>query len=50
MKQELTPEHRIALTQYRFEREYQILEEANYMRQRNYFNAVVNIFNLGQKL
>lgn len=42
MRQELTPEHRTALIEYRFERAYQTLEEADYMRQGNYFNAAVN--------
>lgn len=32
MKQELSPEHRVALIQYRFERAYKTLEEADYMR------------------
>lgn len=31
MRQELTPEHRTALIEYRFERAYQTLEEADYM-------------------
>lgn len=30
MKQELSPEHRIALVQYRFERAYLTLKEARY--------------------
>lgn len=42
MKQRLTSEHRTALVQYRFERAYQTLEEADYMRRGNYFNASVN--------
>lgn len=42
MKQELTPEHRIALIQYRFERAYQTLKEADYMRDGNFYNAAVN--------
>ena len=29
MKQELSPEHRVALIQYRFERAYKTLEEAD---------------------
>ena len=32
MKQELSPEHRIALVQYRFERAWLTLKEADYMR------------------
>ena len=36
MKQELSPEHRVALIQYRFERAYKTLEEADYMRVGNY--------------
>ena len=42
MKQELSPEHRVALIQYRFERAYKTLEEADYMRVGNYFNAAIN--------
>lgn len=42
MKQELSPEHRVALAEYRFERAHQTLEEADYMRDGNYFNAAVN--------
>lgn len=42
MKQELSPEHRVALIQYRFERVYKTLEEADYMRVGNYFNAAIN--------
>ena len=41
MKQELSPEHRVALIQYRFERAYKTLEEADYMRVGNYFNAAI---------
>ena len=43
MKQELSPEHRVALIQYRFERAYKTLEEADYMRVGNYFNAAIKI-------
>ena len=42
MKQELSPEHRVDLIQYRFERAYKTLEEADYMRVGNYFNAAIN--------
>lgn len=42
MKQELSPEHRTALAEYRFERAHQTLEEADYMRNGNYFNAAIN--------
>ena len=42
MKQELSPEHRVALIQYRFERVYKTLEEADYMRVGNNFNAAIN--------
>lgn len=42
MKQELSPEHRAALVDYRLERAHQTFEEANYMRTGNYFNAAVN--------
>lgn len=42
MKQELSPEHRLALIQYRFERAYRTLEEADYMRGGNFYNATVN--------
>ena len=42
MKQELSPEHRVALIQYRLERAYKTLEEADYMRVGNYFNAAIN--------
>ena len=42
MKQKLSPEHRVALIQYRFERAYKTLEEADYMRVGNYFNAAIN--------
>ena len=42
MKQELSPEHRVALIQYRFERVYKTLEEADYMRVGNYFNAATH--------
>lgn len=42
MKQELSPEHRLALTEYRFERAHRTLEEADYMRAGNYFNAAIN--------
>ena len=42
MRQELSPEHRLALTQYRLERAHSTLEEADYMRAGNYFNAAVN--------
>ena len=42
MKQELSPEHRIALVQYRFERAYLTLKEADYMRKGDFFNAAIN--------
>ena len=42
MRQELSPEHRLALAQYRLERAHSTLEEADYMRAGNYFNAAVN--------
>ncbi|CDA82877.1 HEPN domain-containing protein [Bacteroides congonensis] len=42
MKQELSPEHRIALVQYRFERAYLTLKEARYMRKGDFFNAAIN--------
>lgn len=42
MKQELTPEHRAALVEYRLERAHCTLEEADYMRNGNYYNAAVN--------
>lgn len=42
MKQELSPEHRLALIQYRFERAYRTLEEADYMRGGNFYNSTVN--------
>ncbi|WP_417008847.1 HEPN domain-containing protein [Bacteroides congonensis] len=42
MKQELSPEHRIALVQYRFERAYLTLKEVRYMRKGDFFNAAIN--------
>ncbi|MBP3518970.1 MAG: HEPN domain-containing protein [Parabacteroides sp.] len=42
MKQELSPEHRAALVGYRLERARSTLEEANYMRNGNYYNAAIN--------
>lgn len=42
MKQELTPEHRAALVDYRLERAHHTLEEADYMRTGDYFNAAIN--------
>ncbi|WP_436415750.1 HEPN domain-containing protein [Petrimonas sp.] len=42
MKQNLLPEHRVALVEYRFERARKTLEEAAYMRKGNFFNAAVN--------
>ena len=42
MKQELSPEHRIALVQYRLERAYLTLKEARYMRKGDFFNAAIN--------
>ena len=42
MKQELSPEHRKALTRYRLERAHKTLEEAIYLRDGGYFNAAVN--------
>lgn len=42
MKQELSPEHREALTRYRLERAHKTLEEAIYLRNGGYFNAAVN--------
>lgn len=41
MKQ-LTKEERLALSQYRFERAHQTIEEAEYMRKGGYYNAAVN--------
>lgn len=41
-EKELSPEHRLALTQYRFERAYQTLKEADYMRSGNFYNAAIN--------
>ena len=42
MKQNLSPEHRAALINYRFERAYKALEEAGYLRQGGYFNSAVS--------
>lgn len=42
MKQELTPENRAALVDYRLERAYSTLDEAHYMREGLYFNAAIN--------
>lgn len=42
MKQELSPEHRAALVEYRLERAHNTLEEADYMRNGNYYNAAIN--------
>ena len=42
MKQQLSPEHRAALVEYRLDRAQHTLEEADYMRTGNYFNAAVN--------
>ncbi len=42
MKQELSPEHRIALVQYRFERAWLTLKEADYMRRGDFYNAAIN--------
>lgn len=42
MKQELSPEHRAALVEYRLERAHSTLEEAGYMRNGNYYNAAIN--------
>ncbi len=39
---QFTPEHRIALVQYRFERAYLTLKEADYMRKGDFFNAAIN--------
>lgn len=44
MKQELSPEHRVALIQYRFERAYKTLEEADYMRVGNYLTPPSTAF------
>ena len=42
MRQELSCENRAALVQYRLERARHTMEEADYMRNGNYFNAAVN--------
>lgn len=42
MKQELSPEHRIALVQYRFERAWLTLKEADYMR-RGDFSSITQL-------
>ena len=39
---QFTPEHRIALVQYRFERAYLTLKEADYMCKGDFFNAAIN--------
>ena len=38
----MLPEHRVALVQYRFERARKTLEEADYMRKGDFFNAAIN--------
>lgn len=43
MKQpDLSPQHRVALVQYRLERAHKTLKEADYMRKGDFFNAAVN--------
>ena len=41
-QQKMLPEHRVALVQYRFERARKTLEEADYMRKGDFFNAAIN--------
>jgi len=42
MKQNLLPEHRAALVEYRFDRARKTLEEARYLRKGDFYNAAVN--------
>ncbi|MGN1246802.1 MAG: HEPN domain-containing protein [Muribaculaceae bacterium] len=42
MKDSLTDQDRLNLVNYRFDRAYSTLEEAEYMRKGNFFNASVN--------
>lgn len=42
MKQHLSPEHRAALINYRFERSHEALKEVEYLRKGNYFNSAIS--------
>lgn len=42
MKEKLTPENRAAIVDYRMERAYETLKEADYNTDSGYYNAAVN--------